>query len=132
MVKKKFLAVMLAAAVMVTTVVDAIAPAGISQAAEPAGPVETTIEKTKVSNPILGEDSNGDVLYGGDPSVLIDGDTLYLFTGRDTSTKEAYFMPDWQCYSTKDLKTWKYESVIMSADKQSITWANTGTDAWAG
>lgn len=127
--KRKFLAAMLAAAVMVTTVTDTMVPASVAKAAEP---VETTIEKTKVSNPILGKDNNGDVLYGGDPSVLVDGDTLYLYTGRDTSTKEAYFMPEWQCYSTKDLKTWQFEDTIMTADKQSITWANTGTDAWAG
>ena len=36
------------------------------------------------------------------------------------------------CYSTTDLKNWNYERVIMKADKASIPWAKTGTDAWAG
>lgn len=127
--KHKLLAGILAAALVVTSVPASLLPADKAEAA--VTPVETTITKTEVSNPILGE-NNGNILYGGDPSVLVDGDTIYLYTGRDASQTEAYFMPDWQCYSTKDLKNWKYEGVIMSADKESITWANTGTDAWAG
>lgn len=127
--KHKLLAGILAAALVVTSVPASLLPADKAEAA--VTPVETTITKTEVSNPILGE-NKGNILYGGDPSVLVDGDTIYLYTGRDASQTEAYFMPDWQCYSTKDLKNWKYEDVIMSADKESITWANTGTDAWAG
>lgn len=130
MAKKKLLAAALAAVVMVTTAAGSMMPGSVVKAA--GEPVETTIKKTEVSNPILGRDSNGDLLYGGDPSVLIDGDTLYLYTGRDSSTQESYYMLEWQCYSTKDLKTWTNEGVIMKADKQSIPWANTGTDAWAG
>lgn len=127
--KHKFLAGILAAALVVTSVPASLLPADRAKAA--VTPVETTIQKTEVSNPVLGE-KDGNLLYGGDPSVLVDGDTIYLYTGRDASQTEAYFMPDWQCYSTKDLKNWKYEGVIMKGDKESITWANTGTDAWAG
>ena len=127
--KHKLLAGILAAALVVTSVPASLLPADRAKAA--VTPVETTIQKTEVSNPVLGE-KDGNLLYGGDPSVLVDGDTIYLYTGRDASQTEAYFMPDWQCYSTKDLKNWKYEGVIMKGDKESITWANTGTDAWAG
>lgn len=143
MVKKKFLAALLAAAVMVTTVTDAMLPASDVQAAETA-PQEIILDRTEVSNPILSSYPNGDVLYGGDPSVLVEGDTVYLYTGRDipidlsqvdnkgNKVQDGYYMFEWQCYTTKDLKNWKYEGVIMSADKESITWASTGTDAWAG
>lgn len=127
--KHKLLAGILAAALVVTSFPASLLPADKAKAA--VTPVETTIQKTEVSNPVLGE-KDGNLLYGGDPSILVDGDTIYLYTGRDASQTEAYFMPDWQCYSTKDLKNWKYEGVIMKGDKESITWANTGTDAWAG
>ena len=93
---------------------------------------EVVLEKSTTSNPIGGTDNEGNRIYGGDPAVLVDGDTVYLYTGHDTATTEAYKILEWMCYSTKDLKTWKYEGVTMKADKASITWANTGTDAWAG
>ncbi len=32
--------------------------------------------------------------YGGDPSVLVDGDTVYCYVGHDTSSNESYWMPD--------------------------------------
>lgn len=155
MVKKKLLAAILAAVVMVTTVTDTMAPASAAQAAEPAEPVETVLERTKVSNPILssypegvtdtnGTDLGGTVLYGGDPSVMVEGDTVYLYTGRDIPidltqvdkngnvVADGYYMFEWQCYTSKDLLNWEYKGVIMSADKQSITWTSSGTDAWAG
>lgn len=151
MVKKKLLTAILAAAVMVTTAAGGVIPAGTVRAAEE--PVEKTIKRTEVSNPILSsypdndkvpEECRGTVLYGGDPSVMVEGDTVYLYTGRDIPidltqvdsngkvVEDGYYMFEWQCYTTKDLKNWKYEGVIMSADKESITWASSGTDAWAG
>lgn len=130
--KNKFLAGILATALIVTSFPATLFPAGTAEAAGETVPVETTITKTQVSNPIVPSDSEGTLPYGGDPSVLVDGDTVYLYTGRDSSKSEGYYMLDWQCYSTKDLKTWKNEGVIMKADKESVKWANTGTDAWAG
>lgn len=151
MLKKKLLAAALTAAVMVTSVADPIIPAAVAQAAT-GTPVNTTIQRTQVSNPILSsypdndkiaEELRGTVLYGGDPSVMVEDDTVYLYTGRDipidlsqvrggTKVDDGYYMFEWQCYKSTDLKNWTYEGVIMSADKKSITWANTGTDAWAG
>ena len=43
-------------------------------------PTEITIDKTEVSNPISGYDTDGNLMYGGDPAVLVDGDTIYLYT----------------------------------------------------
>lgn len=130
--KNKLLAGILAAALVVTSFPASLLPADKANAAGTVTPVETTITKTQVSNPIVPSDSSVTLPYGGDPSVLVEGDTVYLYTGRDSSKSEGYYMLDWQCYSTKDLKTWKNEGVIMDASKNSITWANTGTDAWAG
>ena len=92
-------------------------------------PREIVLEKSDSGNPMLGFDANGDILYGGDPSILVDGDTVYCYVGYDASDGEYYSMPDWRCYSTTDMKTWKYESTIMTM--QDISWRNDDVSAWA-
>lgn len=93
---------------------------------------EVALEKSSNGNPLGGVKVDGKLVYGGDPAVLVDGDTVYLYTGHDVATSEAYNISEWICYSTKDLVDWKYEGVTMKADKKSITWSQTGQDAWAG
>lgn len=90
------------------------------------------LEKSNSGNPMLGFDENGEILYGGDPSILVDGDTVYCYVGHDTSPGEYYHMPDWRCYSSKDMKNWKYEGMTLKADREHITWAADDTSAWAG
>lgn len=94
------------------------------------GEAGSPIELTKcVGNPIAGFDDKGELTYGGDPSVLVVGDTLYLYVGHDISTNDSYVMPEYLCYSTKDMKEWKYEgSVLKMAD---VKWAEKNS-AWAG
>ena len=94
--------------------------------------VETkTLKKSNSGNPMLGFDENGDILYGGDPSVLVDGDTVYCYVGHDTSSNESYWMPDWRCYSSKDMKNWTYESKIMnSSDIKGVITTRHGQDRW--
>ena len=83
---------------------------------------EIVLEKSKSGNPMLGFDKNGNILYGGDPSILVDGDKVYAYVGHDTSTQENYYMPDWQCYSSTNMKDWVYEGEILSNSE--ISWAN--------
>lgn len=134
MLKKKLLAGTLSFAMVLTML--PVGPMGTTtvSAADSQAPTEIIIDKNDEAsiNPIAGFDDAGNPMYGGDPSVLVDGDTVYLYVGRDSSVTEAYYMLDWACYSTNDLEHWNYEGIIMSADKKSVTWANTGTDAWAG
>ncbi len=87
------------------------------------------LETSDSGNPMLGFDETGNILYGGDPSILVDGDTVYCYVGNDTSTNESYWMPNWRCYSSKDMKNWKYESIIMNSSD--ITGGNNH-EAWAG
>lgn len=87
------------------------------------------IEKSKGGNPVLGFDGSGKIMYGGDPAALVDGDTVYLYVGHDTATDEAYKMPEYACYSSTDMKNWKYESIIMKATD--ISWRNDNNSAWA-
>lgn len=92
---------------------------------------EITLPKSK-GNPITGFDENGNIIYAGDPGVLVDGDTVYLYVGHDNTANDGgYSMPDWLCYSTKDLENWECHGVIASADKSFIPWAG-GNEAWAG
>ncbi|MBQ8823472.1 MAG: family 43 glycosylhydrolase [Lachnospiraceae bacterium] len=99
--------------------------------AEPEQLVTEPIEiaKSELGNPIGGFNAEGELTYGGDPSVLVDGDTVYLYTGRDTAVGDAYLIPDYQCYSTTDLVNWTYEGVVLSMSD--VTWADRNA-AWAG
>ncbi len=92
-------------------------------------PTETTLAKSELGNPFLGFDENGDILYGGDPSILVDGDTVYAYVGHDTSEVEWYQMPDYRAYSSKDLIHWKYENKIL--DMTQVSWAVDRVTAWA-
>lgn len=138
--KKVFLSGVLAVAMAVTLLQPCSVPAEAEDgnAAVTAGPESSLtgdeVELAKsAGNPItIAFTEDGKPIYGGDPAVLVDGDTVYLYTGHDEAVTEAYKITEWVCYSTKDLKDWKYEGVTMKADKDSIKWANTGQDAWAG
>lgn len=97
---------------------------------EPAAPGEAiTIQKSTGGNPIGGFDSDGNLVYGGDPSVMVDGDTLYLYVGHDIAAGESYVIPEYLCYTTKDMITWNYEGVVLKMSD--VSWANK-TSAWAG
>lgn len=91
-----------------------------------------TIEKSSSGNPMLGFDENGNTIFGGDPSILVEGDTVYAYVGQDVSTGETYNMPDWKCYSSTDMKNWTYEGTILTCNKTNVTWAKDDISAWAG
>ncbi len=130
MLKKKIVAVLLALSLTVPAV--SIGTDGTTATVKAAtATTEVELEKSTSTNPIAGFDADGNTAYGGDPSVLVDGDTVYLYVGHDVATKEEYVITEYLCYSTKDMKNWKYEGVAMKADMSTITWASTSTSAWA-
>ena len=97
---------------------------------------EVALVKSTGGNPIARVDDKGEWKYGGDPSVLVDGDTVYLYTGHDTSSdsevdRAIYVIREYVCYSTKDLKNWKSEGTVMTASVFDIKWATGSTTAWA-
>ena len=102
---------------------------GSSIVKEPLGEGEVEVAKSRYTNPIGGYDNNGKLTYGGDPSAMVDGDTVYLYTGHDIAHGDSYVIDGWICYSTKDLLNWKYEGEIMSS--KDISWANVADSAWA-
>lgn len=125
MLKRKLLSGLLAAA-MLTGIT---APMSNATAAEERNVKEITVAKSTLGNPVTGFDENGNVIYGGDPTVFVDDDTVYLYVGHDyTQSGGGYTMPDYLCYSSKDLKNWEYHGPIM--EMTDVLWAND-TSAWA-
>ena len=123
--KKKFLSGILAIA-MVLGMAPMIPQT--AEAAEPA-PKEIVLKKSTQGNPIAGFNENGDLTYAGDPAIMVDGDTVYLYVGHDATTGGgSYNMPDYLCYSTQDLKEWKYEGVTMKMTD--VSWSDNSS-AWA-
>lgn len=68
-------------------------------------------------------------VFTADPAALVDGDTVWLYTGHDEApTNDEFFeMHDWLAFSSKDMKNWTEHGPIMKA--VDFEWA-TG-NAWA-
>lgn len=67
--------------------------------------------------------------YTCDPTALVQGDTLYLYTGHDEAPPgiEEYVMHQWLCFSSTDLHTWKqYSSPLRAHD---FAWSSGGAFA---
>jgi len=68
-------------------------------------------------------------VFTADPAALVDGDTVWLYTGHDEAPNNDVFfeMHDWLAFSSTDMKNWTEHGPIMRADD--FEWA-TG-NAWA-
>ena len=72
-----------------------------------------------VSNPILPE-------MHADPEIIYDGNKYYIYSTTDgVKGWGGYYFT---CYSSEDLKSWKYEGIILDLIKDT-KWANG--NAWA-
>ncbi|MEP6845147.1 MAG: glycoside hydrolase family 43 protein [Panacibacter sp.] len=67
--------------------------------------------------------------YTADPSALVYGDKVYLYTGHDerAAPKEGYEMYEWLCYSSTDMIRWTEHPVPLHV--KDFVWAKG--DAWA-
>lgn len=97
---------------------------------------EVYVERNLGNNPMVGDSLTGEYVYGGDPSILVDGDTVYLYTGHDVSTDAqvkaaVYNIPEYLCYSSKDLVNWKAEGSVFTVSKANVSWVSNSTSAWA-
>lgn len=81
-------------------------------------------------NPIIGDGS----VYSADPSLLADGDTLYIHAGRDQAgtTTNDFIMNEWQAFSTTDVDSgaWQHHPSLMRPETV-FDWATPGR-AYAG
>ncbi len=101
------------------------------------GEGEVALEKSTGGNPIVGNSiTMPEITYGADPSVLVDGDTVYLYMGHDEATDEQvdrkiYQIKEYICFSTKDLKTWKSEGTVFKVSTEDVEWAQDSSSSWA-
>ena len=103
---KKVLSVLLAAA-MATGAATASAPKAV-----------------RAENPLAQN------VYTADPAPMVYNDTVYLYTSHDADTliDNFYTMPNWQCYSSTDMKNWTHHGTIM--EDTDFSWAKENS-AWA-
>ena len=80
------------------------------------------------NNPIIKTDGSGNRVYSADPAALVDGDTVYLYVGQDKGTPTSNNMPNYLCYSSKDLINWKYEGIPLKA--ADFPWGSA-SQSWA-
>jgi hypothetical protein len=67
--------------------------------------------------------------FTADPAALVVGDTIYVYVGRDAARVGGFFhMPEWLCYSSKDMKNWTPHGVVLKPTDFAFGRANT---AWA-
>lgn len=67
--------------------------------------------------------------FTADPAALVVGDEVYVYVGHDTASPGGWFnMPEWLCYSTKDMKHWTAHGPVLAA--KDFVNANSGA-AWA-
>ena len=80
--------------------------------------------RQSLTNPLIAEPGMAD------PHALVEGDTVWLFTGHDVGHGVGtWVMPDWRIYRSDDLQHWQHVSSIDPAD----TYLGAGsTDCWAG
>ena len=78
----RFLAIGLAAAMAVTSVLPIGISADAASTKEADNASGTSLSYTSDTNPIGTFNTDGKPLYGGDPSILVDGDTVYLYVGQ--------------------------------------------------
>ncbi len=92
------------------------------------------IEKSSGGNPVTGKDKDGNRMYCGDPAAVVIDGKVYLVVGHDngipgSNNGNYYNIPDWQYYTSTDLKTWTHEGLFMR--QSDIPWRTTSNDAWA-
>ena len=77
--------------------------------------------------------------YTADPSPLVVGDTLFLYTSHDASPEDipdenekgsaGFFMYDWLLWSTTDMVNWTEHGAVASL--KDFTWRSRDNGAWA-
>ena len=77
--------------------------------------------------------------YTADPSPLVVGDTLFLYTSHDSSPEHiadanerssaGFFMYDWLLYSTTDMVNWTEHGAVASL--KDFSWRSRDNGAWA-
>lgn len=105
--------------------IDTDAPPAAVMAGDQSSSSTPTPETGQIpgSNPIFRDH------FTADPAALVLGDTVYVYVGHDDAKLgQGFVMPQWFCYSSQDMKTWKPHGPIMRPEQ--FAFARAGT-AWA-
>ncbi|HOK95868.1 MAG TPA: family 43 glycosylhydrolase, partial [Anaerohalosphaeraceae bacterium] len=80
-------------------------------------------------SPCIGQNPIFRDVFTADPAALVVDDTVYVYVGRDNAKEGQFFtMPEWRCYSSKDMKVWTSHGPIMRPED--FKYARPDT-AWA-
>ncbi len=68
-----------------------------------------------------------------DPAPVVDGDTLYVFCGRDAADankapNQGFKMSSWQVYKTTDMENW---TLVSEVSESLFSWARNPDECWA-
>jgi beta-xylosidase len=91
--------------------------------------IATTITITLLGAPAWAKNPLFEHVFTSDAAALVQGDTVYLYTGHDEAPNNDVFfqMHDWLVFSSQDMKNWTEHGPIMRATD--FSWARG--DAWA-
>lgn len=88
---------------------------------------------TAIVGQCIGADPGGNPIFRdvftADPAAMIVGDTVYVYAGHDNAKEGQFFsIPDWLCYSSKDMKNWTAHGPIMRPEefqfaRRNVAWA---------
>jgi len=55
-------------------------------------------------------------VFTADPAALVVNDEVFVYAGRDKASPGGWFnMPEWVCYSSRDMKNWKAHGAVLAA-----------------
>ncbi len=78
------------------------------------------IDEVKISGEamprVAGQNPLFSDFFTADPAMTVIGNTVYAYVGQDAASVGGWFnMPNWLCYSTTDMKTWKAHGPVLEA-----------------
>ena len=114
---------------ILTTLLCVLASVAVAQ----TQPVEIPVDLEQVNMPLF------QTKYTADPSPLVVGDTLFLYTSHDASPEDipdeneegsaGFFMYDWLLWSTTDMVNWTEHGAVASL--KDFPWRSRENGAWA-
>lgn len=90
------------------------------------------LESNTDFNKVLPEVTGNPVIterFSADPAALVHDGKVYLYVGHDSAEVNSnfYVLPEWNIYSSSDMKNWKLEGAV---PRTIFEWAS-GNSAWA-
>ena len=116
----------------------------LAQALDSAGSLSPTVADSLKLQAALREEARVNLpifqtKYTADPSPLVVGDTLFVYTSHDASPEDiadaseknsaGFFMYDWLLWSTTDMVNWTEHGAVASL--KDFSWRSRDNGAWA-